>query len=138
MSRTRRYLTIVLITAFFAGYVPLIGLFYAAQPFAASATIFQLAALQANNPNLIVLPFDLRYNGAFKLDRIEKERPDVLCISTSRAGTLNASMFKPYSFYNASFTAWTTEQLADIFDRATSSTAPRVVIISIDYFLFTD
>jgi hypothetical protein len=138
MNRTRRYLKIVLITALFAGYIPPVGLFYAAQPFAASATISQLAALQVKNPNLIILPFDLRYNGAFKLDRIEKERPDVLCISTSRAGTLNASMFRPYSFYNMSYTAWTTEQLADIFDRATSSAAPRVVIISIDYFLFTN
>jgi len=138
MSITRRYLAIVLTTAFFAGYIPPIGLFYAAKPFMASATLSQLATRQANNPNLVILPFDLRYNGALKLDRIKQERPDVLCISTSRAGTLNASMFKPYHFYNMSFTAWTTEQLADIFDRATSSATPRVVIISIDYFLFTD
>jgi hypothetical protein len=47
-------------------------------------------------------------------------------------------MFKPYNFYNMSFTAWTTEQLADMFERATRNTPPRVVILSIDYFLFTD
>jgi hypothetical protein len=132
------YLSIVLTTAFVIGYIFPIGLFYAAGPFGAAATIAQLAERQAKTPGLVFLPFDLRYNGAFKLSRVADAHPDVLCISTSRAGTLTAEMFKPYKFYNMSFTAWTTEQLADAFERATRDTPPRVVIISIDYFLFTD
>jgi hypothetical protein len=138
MKIVLRYLTIVLTTAFVVGYVFPIGLFYAAKPFGASATISQLAERQAETPDIVFLPFDLRYNSAFKLHRIAEARPDILCISSSRAGTLRAEMFKPYHFYNMSFTAWTTEQLADVFERTTRSAPPRVVIISLDYFLFTD
>jgi hypothetical protein len=138
MKTAPRYLAIVLITAFVIGYIFPVGLFYAARPFGAAATLAQLADRQAKTPDLVFLPFDLRYNGAFKLDRIATVHPDILCISTSRAGTLTAEMFKPYNFYNMSFTAWTTEQLADMFERATRHAPPRVVILSIDYFLFTD
>lgn len=113
-------------------------LFYVAKPFGASWTLSDLAKYQASNPDTVFLPFDLRYNGEFKMDRLAQIRPDVLVISTSRAGTLRKEMFKPYGFYNLSFTAWTTEQLADAFDRATRVAAPRVVIISLDYFLFTN
>jgi hypothetical protein len=133
-----RYLAIVLIATLFAGFGPPIALFNLAKPFGASATLSQLADMQEKNPERIFLPFDLRYNGDFKLNRIERERPEVLCISTSRAGTLEAAMFKPYHFYNMSFTAWTTDQLADMFERATRDVHPRVVIISLDYFLFTN
>jgi hypothetical protein len=138
MRIVSRYLTMVLTTAFVVGYVFPMGLFYAAKPFGASATISQLAERQMEAPNIVFLPFDLRYNSAFKLHRIAEARPEILCISSSRAGTLRAEMFKPYHFYNMSFSAWTTEQLADVFERATSSASPRVVIISLDYFLFTD
>src|SRR6202012_1659324 len=87
MKITRRYLAIVLTTAFVVGYIFPIGLFYAARPFGAAATIAQLAERQAKTPDLVFLPFDLRYNGAFKLDRIAEAHPDILCISSSRAGT---------------------------------------------------
>src|SRR4051794_39421662 len=119
MKTAFRYLAIVLTTAFVLGYIFPVGLFYAVRPFGATSTLSQLAERQAQTPDLIFLPFDLRYNGEFKLDRVADIRPDVLCISTSRAGTLQAASFKPYRFYNMSYTAWTTEQLADAFERAT-------------------
>jgi len=98
----------------------------------------QLAKLQLTNPELIVLPADLRFNGGFKLARIAQDRPDIICISSSRAGAFRDWMFKPYRFYNASFTAWTTQHLLDVFERLTRDVRPRVVILEIDYFLFTD
>jgi hypothetical protein len=134
----RRYLQITLTTAFVAGCTLPIGLFFVAKPFGASATLSQLTERQARAAEIVILPFDLRYNGPFKLGRIGQEHPDVLVISSSRAGTLGAAMFKPYRFYNTSFTAWTTEQLTDIFERATRNAPPSIVILSIDYFLFTD
>lgn len=138
MNIQRRYLAIILASGILAGCIVPTCLFLAAKPFGASETIAALAERQAKAPETIFLPFDLRYNGAFKLDRVLQTRPDVLCISSSRAGTLAAPMFAPYRFYNMSFTAWTTEQIADMFERATRDSPPRVVIISIDYFLFTD
>ena len=89
-------------------------------------------------PDAVILPFDLRYNGAFKVERVEEERPEIIFISSSRAGALRASMFKPYRFYNLSFTAWTTGQITDVFERATRNVHPRIAIVSLDYFLFTD
>jgi hypothetical protein len=126
-----------------AVFIPLAAVFvvcllYAGRPFGASETPAGLAAIQAARPDTVVLPFDLRHNGAFKVSRVEQLRPEVMYFSSSRAGEMRADMFKPYSFYNMSFTAWTTGQLADIFERATRDVRPRIAIIELDYFLFTD
>jgi hypothetical protein len=138
MNIRQRYLATVLASGVLAGCLVPACLFLAAKPFGASETLAALADRQAKAPETVFLPFDLRYNGAFKLDRVRQMRPDVLCISSSRAGTLAAPMFAPYRFSNMSFTAWTTEQIADMFERATRNSPPRVAIISIDYFLFTE
>jgi hypothetical protein len=47
-------------------------------------------------------------------------------------------MFAPHRFYNMSFTAWTSDQLLDIFERTTRASHPRVVILELDYFLFAE
>ncbi len=128
----------VLATAALAGYLLPVGLFRLARPFGAAARLEDLADSQRDNPDQIVLPFDLRYNAAFKLARLEQENPEIVWISSSRAGAFRASLFAPYRFYNLSFTAWTTSQLADLFDRATQRLRPRVAILSLDHFLFAD
>jgi hypothetical protein len=138
MRATRHYLAIMATTVLVLCSFAAIMLWRVAEPFGASATLADLAELQLKNPDTIILPFDIRYNGAFKLKRAEQEQPEVIVISSSRAGTLRASMFKPYRFYNLSFTAWTTEQLLDIFERATRNAHPGTAIISLDYFLFTE
>lgn len=138
MRPIRHYLLTLAAAVFVLGSVAVVALWQLARPFGANATLSELAELQMKYPDTIILPFDLRYNGAFKLKRAEQEQPDVLIISSSRAGTMRASMFKPYRFYNMSFTAWTTEQLFDVFERATRSSHPRIAIISLDYFLFTE
>ncbi|BAM88530.1 conserved exported hypothetical protein [Bradyrhizobium oligotrophicum S58] len=135
---TRRYVTTVLAASALAGYLPPVGLLHAARPFGAAMRLQDLAESQRDHPEQIVLPFDLRYNAAFKLARLEQERPEVIWISTSRAGTFHAALFAPYRFYNLSFTAWTTSQTVDLFDRATRRLRPRVAILSLDHFLFAD
>jgi hypothetical protein len=113
-------------------------LFQLSRPFNATAASERLAKIQNERPDSIVLPFDLRYNAEFKIYRLEIERPEIVWFSTSRAGSAMAEMFKPYRFYNMSFTGWTTDQLMEAFERATRDVRPRVAIISLDYFLFTD
>jgi hypothetical protein len=135
---TRRYVTTVLAASTLAGYLPPVGLLHAARPFGASARLEDLAEAQRENEEQIVLPFDLRYNAAFKLARIEQEHPEIIWISSSRAGTFRASLFAPYPFYNLSFTAWTTGQMTDLFERATQRERPRIAILSLDHFLFAD
>lgn len=116
----------------------LIALFYFANQFGAASSPVELAKLQAKRPETIILPIDLRYNGAFKLERIEQDQPEIICFSSSRGGGFEASMFEPYRFYNMSFTVWTTGQLADVFERTTRTIRPRVAIVSLDYFMFTN
>lgn len=113
-------------------------LFQVAKPFGASTTLAQLAAQQFERPELVVLPPKLNYNAEFKLEAAKLQNPDIMWFSTSRAGTATGEMFEPHRFYNMSFTAWTTEQLAEIFERATKATRPKLAILSLDYFLFTE
>jgi hypothetical protein len=133
-----RYLLTLGITVLVIGVLSAGALIRLAWPFGAFATPAQLAELQHKNNCSVVLPFDLRYYAAFKLARVEEEQPEVIYFSSSRAGTMRASMFKPYRFYNMSFTAWTTDQLADVFERVTRTVHPRIAIVELDYFLFTD
>jgi hypothetical protein len=135
--RLRIYLAIVAcgacVSLFSAGALYCFG-----QRFGATDLPEKLAEMQAKQPGSVVLPFDLRYNLAFKIRRLENERPEIAWFATSRAGSASADMFKPYTFYNMAFTGWTTGQLAEAFERSTRVVRPRLVILSIDYFLFTD
>ena len=97
-----------------------------------------LAAAQAVNPDLVVLPPDIRHWAALKLPRIAKEQPEIVLIGTSRANQARSAMFRPYAFYNASLTAWTIDQIRTMLDHVTRLAKPRVVIIGLDYFMFID
>ena len=133
-----RYIAIILMLIVAIG-VPLAGaIVWLARPFDALATPAQLAAIQAQRPETVILPVDLRFNAAFKLPRVIHEQPEIICFGSSRAGGFRAGMFAPHRFYNMSYTGWTTNQVLDIFDRTTRKTHPRVVILELDYFLFAD
>ena len=135
--RVRSYLVIVAcgaVTTLFA----IAALYRFGEPFDATTLPERLADIQAARPDTVVLPFDLRYNLAFKIRRLETERPEIAWFATSRAGSATAEMFKPYSFYNMGFTGWTTEQLEYAFERSTRRVRPRLVILSLDFFLFSD
>jgi len=134
----RRYLAILVTLAIAMGAPLACTIFWLARPFDAMATPAQLAAIQARRPDAIILPVDLRYNAAFKLARAADVQPEIVCFGSSRAGGFRAAMFAPRRFYNLSYTAWTTDQLLDMFDRTTRDAHPRVAILELDYFLFTD
>ena len=91
----RRYLVIMATTFFILIATLAIPLVYFGSVFGALATPAQLAGRQLQRPETIVLPFDLRYNGAFKLQRVEQERPEIIWFSSSRAGEMSASLFMP-------------------------------------------
>jgi len=132
-----RYFAIIAVAPILSA-LAFIALFQIAKPFGAASTPEQLAQLQTAKPDSIILPFDLRYNAEFKIHRAELADPEIIWFSTSRAGTASADLFKPYRFYNMSFTAWTTDQLTEAFERTTRTARPQIAIISLDYFLFTD
>jgi hypothetical protein len=136
-SRYRGYLA-VLAFAPLLSVIVAVSLFLFSRPFAATVPPERLAEIQSERPGSIILPFNLRYNAAFKIRRLELEQPEIIWFSTSRAGSAQAEMFTPYRFYNMSFTGWTTDQLAEVFERATRIAHPRVAILSLDYFLFSD
>jgi hypothetical protein len=137
-SNLRRYIAIILMLIVALG-VPLAGIIvWHAWPFDAIATPARLAHIQAQRPETIILPVDLRFNAAFKLPRVAEVQPEIICFGSSRAGGFRAGMFAPHRFYNMSYTGWTTNQVLDIFDRTTRQTHPRVVILELDYFLFAN
>jgi hypothetical protein len=134
----RRYIGIVALLFIVIG-TPLAGfIVWLARPFDALATPAQLAAIQAQRPETVILPVDLRYNAAFKLPRVVHGQPEIICFGSSRAGGFRADMFAPRRFYNMSYTGWTADQVLDIFERTTRETHPRVVILELDYFLFAN
>ncbi|GLH77852.1 hypothetical protein SSBR45G_27600 [Bradyrhizobium sp. SSBR45G] len=97
-----------------------------------------LADLQSIRPDSIALPFDLRYNSAFMLRRVAAIQPDIVAIGSSRASGFSAAAFAPRRFYNLCFTAWSVQQIADELKRVTSAAKPRIAIVTLDYFLFSD
>jgi hypothetical protein len=127
------FIALTAIALLFAAGVGLVG-----EKIGATITLDQLAKTQSVEHDKIVMPFDLRYWAALKLPRIAIDNPEIIYISSSRAGAARARMFRPYSFYNLSFTAWTLDQVIDIFDRATRDNAARIAIVELDYFMFTD
>ena len=97
-----------------------------------------LAAEQAADPNLLVLPSDIRHWGALKVARIAQEQPEVVLICSSRGNQLRSAMMKPYKFYNAALTAWSVQQVIEMFERTVNVAKPRVVMFCLDYFMLTD
>ncbi|KQZ01899.1 hypothetical protein ASD45_14340 [Pseudolabrys sp. Root1462] len=93
---------------------------------------------QIRQPDTIVLPGDLRYWAAYKLPIIAAQNPEIVVVSSSRAGQMRSAMFKPYRLYNASFTSWNLEQMFQMVDRITRVSKPRTIIVEIDYFMFSD
>ena len=134
----RRYIIILALLFVVAGTPLAVFIVCLARPFDALATPAQLAAIQAQRPETVILPVDLRYNAAFKLPRVMQEQPEIICFGSSRAGGFRADMFAPHRFYNMSYTGWTGDQVLDIFERTTRKTHPRVVILELDYFLFAN
>jgi hypothetical protein len=49
---------------------------------------------------------------------------------------MRAEMFRPYKFYNLSFTAWTLDQIETILETISQANVPRIVIVEFDYFMF--
>ena len=97
-----------------------------------------MADMHARNPDMVALPFDLRYYSAYKLRRAEWIAPELVVLGSSRGGSFQAKQFAPHAFYNMSFTAWTFEQLTDEFERLLQVVHPRIVILPLDFFMFSD
>jgi len=134
----RRYIIIVALIFVVVGTPLAVLIVSLAHPFDALATPAQLAAIQVQRPETVILPVDLRFNAAFKLARVAEVQPEIVCFGSSRAGGFRADMFAPHHFYNMSYTGWTTDQVLDIFERTTRVAHPRVVILELDYFLFAN
>jgi len=134
---TKRYLAVM-----FAGLVVALALAstvvaWVGQRTGSTISFARIVELQRQDPNLIALPFSLRYWAMYKLEGVALNRPEIVYISSSRAGEFREQMFRPYSFYNLSFTAWTLDQATAILDRVSHTNAPRIAIVEFDYFMFT-
>lgn len=98
----------------------------------------KMAQEQSASGLTLVMPGDLKYWAAYKLSHIADNAPEIVLVGSSRGGQVRSAMFKPYKFYNASFTAWSVKQVTEMVDRITRVSKPRVIILALDYFMFTD
>ena len=137
-QKISRYLAIIFGSLFLTSLALAGAIIWLGKSIGVTTSLIDLADLQAKDRNAIALPFDLRYFAALKLPRIAIDKPDVIFISSSRAGAMHSKMLAPYKLYNMSFTAWTLDQVTDVLERATRDFVPRVVIFSLDYFMLTD
>lgn len=94
----------------------------------------KLAKRQKLDSHLLVFTQQPYYT--LKLARYTEEKPEVVWIGTSRSMHARSAMFEPYHFYNACLTAWTFDQLTEYLKLTLSAHKPRVVIFSLDYFMF--
>jgi hypothetical protein len=97
-----------------------------------------MASRQAKDRKIVAWDGNANFWGDLKLHRVWLEKPEVIVVGSSRGGQLRSRMFRPYTFHNASFTAWNLDQTTDFIAHITSKFTPRVVIIALDYFMFTN
>ncbi len=134
MKRWQAILCILIVpTLMVVGFVIWIGI-------AASAIMSagSWANAQAHDPDAVVLPPFIKYWAPLKLARVAQLNPEIIFIGTSRCQEFRSAMLKPYRAYNACLSAWTLDQNIELLRRIFAASHPRVVIIALDYFLFTD
>ncbi len=133
-----RYLSVVVAIFALLSVMPAVTLTWLGFVTGAALLPEEMAAAQNSDPSIVALPFDLRSWAALKLPRISAEQPEIVLIGSSRGMEIRSAMFAPYKFYNASLTAWTLDQEATMIDMITHASKPKIVIVGMDYFMFTD
>ena len=103
----------------------------------ALASLPIVAAEQSSSPKSIWLG-EIEDVAPYKIERAALTQPEIIVIGHSRCGQVRAEMFAPYKMYNACTSAWTFNQLIEEIDRLTTVAHPRVIMITLDYFMFTD
>ena len=135
--KVRRYLAVIFVGLAVAATLASALAAWVGQRTGSTISFDRIAERQHKDPALIALPFDLRYWAMYKFEAVALNKPEIVYISSSRAGEFRERMFRPYSFYNLSFTAWSIDQAREILDRVSRTNAPRIAIIEFDYFMFT-
>jgi hypothetical protein len=103
----------------------------------ALASLPIVAAEQSSSPKSIWLG-EIEDVAPYKTDRAALMQPDIIAVGHSRCGQVRAEMFAPYKMYNACTSAWTFNHLIEEVNRLTTVARPRVIMITLDYFMFTD
>lgn len=131
----QRYLTVLSLTSAVLWFAAAVALEWGASRAGAGLLPVQLAESQAARGKVIVFNEAIPNWGAFKVQRIKLEQPEVLLISSSRGNMFRQEMFSPYQFYNAALTAWSIDQTTALLEKALEVAKPRVLIFSLDYWM---
>jgi hypothetical protein len=102
-----------------------------------TVSMARAAQIQAESPDLIYMTKRQKTYAAFKLNRVDRERPEVLIMGQSRIGQLRASMFRPYSFYNLSRVSYPIDYYVELLRRLPEGYNPRVIIFDLDFYMFS-
>jgi hypothetical protein len=97
-----------------------------------------IAVAQSSSPKVVYFNEQIPTWGAYKVARASQVKPDVVYIGSSRGNSFRDRMFAHYKFYNAALTAWTIDQTRVMLGQLLGVCSPKVVVISIDYWMFAD
>ena len=132
-----RYLAFVLTLAAVIFTPVFVGIEWAGRRLGATVPLSAIALEQQENHKLLWLG-NFKDYAPYKLERLKLVQPEILLVGSSRCGQAREQVFRPYKTYNACLTAWPLDHVVDFIDRATRESKPRVVIVALDYFLFSD
>ena len=94
-----------------------------------------VAWLQTQGVPFLYLPRFTDHTFAFKVEAVRLMRPDVVAIGSSRSNQWRSAMFRPISFYNAGGPFYAVSDFIAALE-AWDKHPPRVMILTLDYFMF--
>jgi len=71
-----------------------------------------------------------------KEEMVDRLRPEILVAGTSRVSQFRSAMFRPYGFYNIANSVVIWKQFTNTLERLPAGYHPRVMIFTLDYFMF--
>lgn len=95
-----------------------------------------VARLQTASQPFIYLTRFTDHTFGLKVEAVKLLEPEIIAMGSSRANQWRSAMF-PISFYNGGNAFYTIDDFIAAFD-AWDQTSPRLVIMTIDYFMFID
>src|SRR5262245_1276426 len=132
-----RFLKTLVVACVLPSVLVIAALLFLAHRMGFTISPLTIAHMQQADPRILWMSHG-GYYGPYQLARIEASRPEIIFLGHSRCSPWRSMMFKPYSFHNACLTAWTFSQIRTMVDLATRKNGPRIVMFTMDYFMFND
>lgn len=96
-----------------------------------------VARLQTLLPPFVYLARYTDHTYQLKVAAVEIIEPEIVAMGSSRANQWRSAMFRPMSFYNAGNAFYSISDFSEALE-AWGEYSPRIIIMTVDYFMFID